>query len=158
MSTTQFQAMLCAGKARGTGERELKKHLSAHLGKGFCPTRWSVDMLAKGHCDVHYGSMEFTYGGKEKAEFIEWTEKNINDEIEVYLQRHLTRKSITPSEVKGAQVVMGGDHGDTAFQFGASVSVNSTNDQIIDFEISVCELFFRKDTGKIIESMILVAT
>jgi hypothetical protein len=51
--------------------------------------------------EVYYGSIEFTYDGKEKAEFIEWTEKNINDEITVYLQRHLNRKSITPSEVKG---------------------------------------------------------
>jgi len=27
------------------------------------------------------GSIEFTYDGKEKAQFIEWTEKNINGEI-----------------------------------------------------------------------------
>ncbi len=122
MSATQFQVMLCAGGVSGTGERELKKHLSAHLGKGFCPTRRSINMLSEGHCEVYYGSIEFTYKGKEKAEFIEWTEKNINDEITVYLQRHLNSKSITPSEVKGVQVVVGGDHGDTAFQFGASVS------------------------------------
>jgi hypothetical protein len=36
-------------------------------------------MLANSHCDVHYGSMESTYDGKEKAEFIDWTEKNINN-------------------------------------------------------------------------------
>ncbi len=34
MSATAFQAMLHAGKVSGTGERELKKHLRAHLGKG----------------------------------------------------------------------------------------------------------------------------
>jgi hypothetical protein len=39
MSATGFQAMLTAGKVTGTGERELKKHLSSHLGNGFCPTR-----------------------------------------------------------------------------------------------------------------------
>ncbi len=33
MTATQFQAMLYAGKVSGTGERELKKHLSQHLGK-----------------------------------------------------------------------------------------------------------------------------
>jgi hypothetical protein len=74
MSATQFQAMLRAGGVSGTGERKLKKHLSAHLGKGFCPTRRSVNMLSEGHCKVYYGSIEFTYDGKEKAEFIEWTE------------------------------------------------------------------------------------
>ncbi len=32
-------------------------------------------MLAKGQSKVHYSKMEFTYDGKEKAEYIEWTEK-----------------------------------------------------------------------------------
>ena len=155
MSATQFQAMLRAGGVSGTGERELKKPRSAHLGKGFCPTRRSVNMLSEGHCKVYYGSNEFTYDGKEKAEFIEWTEKNINDEITVYLQWHLNSKSITPSEVKRVQVFMGGDHGDTAFQFGTSVSVDLIGDRIIDFEVTVCELICRKDTGKLIERTIL---
>ena len=44
MSATKFQAMLRAGRVSGTGKRELKKHLSAHLGKGFCPTRRSDKM------------------------------------------------------------------------------------------------------------------
>jgi len=85
--------------------------------------------------------------GKEKAEFIKWTEKNINDEITVYLQQHLNSKSITPSEVKRVQVVVGGDHGDKAFQFGASVSFDLVDDRIIDFEVSNCELICCKDTG-----------
>ena len=92
MSAIEFQAMMSALSVSGTCERELKKHLGAHLGKGFCPTRRSVDMLSDGHTEVYYGSIEFTYDGKEKAEFVEWTEKNINNEITVYLQRHkLTR-------------------------------------------------------------------
>jgi hypothetical protein len=53
--------------------------------------------------------------------------KNIDDGIEVYLQRHLTSRSITPSEVNGVQVVVGGNHGDAAFQFGVLVSVHLTN-------------------------------
>jgi len=31
--------MLCAAKVTGAGEKEITKHLSAHLSKGFCPTR-----------------------------------------------------------------------------------------------------------------------
>ncbi len=75
MSSTQFKAMLCATGVSGTGERELKIHLSVHLGKGFCTTRQSVNMLAVGHCDIHYDSLEFTYYWKDRAEFVEWTEK-----------------------------------------------------------------------------------
>ena len=113
-------------------------------------------MLAEGHTEVNYRSMEFTYNGKEKAEFVEWTEKNIHEEIAVYLQQHLTSKSIDPSETVHIQAVVGGDHGDTAFQFGASVSVELSDDRIIDFEVSACELICRKDTGKLIESTILM--
>jgi hypothetical protein len=112
-------------------------------------------MLAGGHSKVHYSKMAFTYDGKEKAEYIEWTERNINEEITIYLQRHMMSKSITPSDVACIQVVVGGDHRDMAFQFGASVSVRVIGNRIIDFEVSVCELICRKDTGKLIESMIL---
>jgi hypothetical protein len=52
-------------------------------------------------------------------------------------------------------VVVGGDHGDTAFQFGASISVELNDARIINFEVSVCELICRKDTGKLIEQTIL---
>ena len=58
-------------------------------------------------------------------------------------------KSIIPSEVKRVQVVVGGDHGDTAFQFGASVSVDLIGDRIIDFEVTVCELICQKKNGQI---------
>ena len=37
-------------------------------------------MLSEGHSVVHYGSWEFTFEGKNKAEFVEWTEKNIDEE------------------------------------------------------------------------------
>jgi hypothetical protein len=70
MSATAFQAMLHAGQFSGTGEMELKKHLTSHLGKGFCPTRQSVDMLADGHDTVHYSSLEFTYKGKRKQNLL----------------------------------------------------------------------------------------
>jgi hypothetical protein len=83
--------------------------------------------------------------------------ENITNKNEIYLQRHLTSKSIAPSDVERIQVVVGGDHGDTAFQFGAAVSVTLINDHIIDFEVSVCELICWKDMGKLIESTILLS-
>jgi hypothetical protein len=79
--------MLRAGGVSGTGKRELKKHLSAHLGKGFCPTRRSVDMLAEGHCEVYSGSIEFIYDGKD----VQWQMKNIlgglGDKMEDWVER-----------------------------------------------------------------------
>jgi hypothetical protein len=35
MTATEFQGMISAGGVNGVSEKELKKHLSAHLGKGF---------------------------------------------------------------------------------------------------------------------------
>lgn len=155
MSATEFQAMVTAGKINGTGERELKKHLQAHLGKGFCPTRRSVHMLSEGHGAIQCGTIEYTYPGKEKAETVVWTEKRIDKEIARYLQRHLLSKKVKPSDIKYVQVVAGGDHGDTAFQFGAAVSVELNNGKTLDFEVLVCEVICRKDTGPLLESTIL---
>jgi hypothetical protein len=140
--------MLNAGKVTGTGERELKKHLSSHLGKGFCPTQRSINMLSEGHGVVHYGSKHFTYDGKEKSEFVQWTEKNIDEEITMYLQRHLSSKSIQPCDFKHVQMVIGGDHGDTAFQFSALVLVELADNRYINFEVLVWELICRKYTGR----------
>ena len=84
MSATKFQSMLHAGKVSKTGERELKKHLSSHLGQGFCPTQCSVNMLSEGHGVVHYLSCTFTYDKQEKTEFVKWTKKNIAKE-DIYI-------------------------------------------------------------------------
>ena len=157
MSATVFQAMLTAGKVTGTGERELKKHLSSHLGKGFCPTRRSISMLSEGHSTVHYGCKQFMYDGKEKSETVQWTEKNIDDEIVIYLQRHLSSKLIDPSSVCQVQMIVGGDHGDTAFQFGALVLIELEDKHHLDFdfEVMVCELICRKDSGRLLAETIL---
>jgi hypothetical protein len=155
MSATAFTAMLQAGKVSGTGERQLKKHLCTHLGVGFCPTRQSVDMLADGHSMVHYDCINFTYNGKEKADKIEWMEKDIDEQITMYLQRRLKSKAIAPSNVERVQVVVGGNHGDVAFQFGMSITVETIDGQIIEFKISVCKVICRKDTAKLIECTIL---
>ena len=162
MTATEFSAMMEAGRINGTGERELKKHLRAHLGPGFCPTQRSVDMLSDGHGTVHYGSDLFTYDKKEQPEFVEWTEKDIDKEVERYLQVHLQSidKPVTPFDVDFVRVVAGGDHGDTAFQFGAKVIVGMKSDEpgctnILEFEVLVCELICRTDSGALIEKTIL---
>ncbi len=112
-------------------------------------------MLSEGHSIVHYGSINFTYEGKQQKEFIEWSEIRIDSKIGRYLQRHLQSKSANLADVLCIQVVLGGNHGDGAFQFGASVSAELSDGKIIDFEVSACKLICPKDTGKLIESTIL---
>ena len=112
-------------------------------------------MLSEGYRVVNYGCINFTYKRKQKEEFIKWWEKRIDDEIARYLQRHLQSKSAKPADILCIQAVAGGDHGDTASQFGASVSAELSGGEIIDFEVSVCKLICRKDTGRLIKSTIL---
>jgi hypothetical protein len=93
--------------------------------------------------------------GKTKLSLLSGLKKNIQDEIVNYFQHHLMSKSIIPSNIACIQVVAGGNHGDTAYQFGASVSIHLTDNRVIEFEVSVCELICHKDTGKLIETTIL---
>ena len=60
-------------------------------------------MLSEGHGVVHYNSINFTFEGKTQTEFIEWTEKSIDDEIARYLQHHLMSKNVNPSDVLSVQ-------------------------------------------------------
>ncbi len=53
-------------------------------------------------------------------------------------------------------MVVEGDHGYTAFQFGASVSDDLIGGRIIDFKVLVCEFICHKDMGKLIERTILI--
>ncbi len=105
-------------------------------------------MLSEGHGVVNCGCITITYEGKQQEEFIEGSEKRIDDEIVRYLQLHLQSKSATPVDVLRIQAVAGGDHGNTAFQFGASVSAELSGGEIMDFDVSVCELICLKDTGR----------
>ena len=52
MSATAFSSMMCAAWISGTGEQEMKKHLCAHLGPGFCPTHktWSCSLKVMELC------------------------------------------------------------------------------------------------------------
>jgi hypothetical protein len=155
MTATGYAAMIKAANLTGVGEREVRKYLSAALGCGFCPSRRSVDILSDGHVEVKYNSKYFTFEGRTEEDFIEWTQKDTADAIAWNLSRHLESQHIRPSSVERVEVVAGGDHGDVAFQFGASVHVEMSEGNRIHFEVSLIELICRKDTSELIEETIL---
>ena len=127
MSATQFQAMLditerlvaqVKGNWKCTSVLTLTK---ASVPPGKVSTCWpratGTSITALWNLSTVVRRMPSSLSGPRK---------NINDKIKVYLQRHLTSKSITLSEV---EVVVVGNHRDTAFQFGAFVSVDLTADK-----------------------------
>ena len=79
----QFSSMMNKSGVSGKGEQEIKKHLKAHLETGFCSSRRCVGMLFEGRGVVNYGCFIL------QEEFIEWSEKRIDDKIARYLQCHL---------------------------------------------------------------------
>ena len=156
MSTVKYAAMMSALNITGKKERVLGKYMRQHLGPAFCPTQKSVSILAVGHTKVHTGSMPWIYEGKEREETVEWTEKDLHTEIEAQLLRFLKSRGMRPSGVKAVQAVVGGDHGDTAFQFGAAITAEMHDDgRKIYFEVTTVELICRKDMSKLLEATIL---
>jgi hypothetical protein len=71
MSTVQYVAMLSALKMTGTKERVFSRHLKQYVGKDFCSTQRGVLILAEGRTNVHTGSIQWIYEGKEREETVE---------------------------------------------------------------------------------------
>ncbi len=69
----------------------------------------------------------------------------------MYLQRHQLSKLVQPSDIVHVQVVVEGNYGNTTFQFDTLVSVELAGNRIIDFEVLVCKLICRKNTGCLLE-------
>jgi hypothetical protein len=136
MLTVQFAAMMSRLNITGTKERVLVKFMRQHLGAGFCPTQRSVWILAEGHTKVQTGSMPWIYDGKEKEETVEWTKKDLHTEIEVQMLRCLKSRGVRPSDVKAVNAVVGGNHGDTAFQFGDAISAEMQNGEQIYLKVT----------------------
>ena len=155
MSTVEYVAMLSALNITGARERELTKYLRQYIGKAFCPTQNEMSMLTKGHTKVYTGSILWTYEGKSRKETVEWSEKHLHTEIETQLCRILRSRNVKPSDVLAVEAVVGGDHGDTAFQFGAAVTATLVSGEHLYFEVTTCELICRKDTAALLEQTIL---
>jgi hypothetical protein len=140
MSMVKYAAMMSTLNITGEKERVLEKYTRHHLGPAFCPTQKSVSLLAVGHTKVHTGSMPWIYEGKEREKTVEWMEKVLHTEIEVQLLRCLKSRGMRPYDVKSVQAVVGGDHGDTAFQFGAAIAAEMHDGRKIYFEVTTVEL------------------
>ena len=155
MSTVKYVAMLNSLKISGKQERILARYLTEHLGNSFCPTQTAVGKLTTGHADVKTGMKLWTYQGKENEETVEWWELELDKAIAQRLERELLSRNTHPSDVVNVQAVVGGDHGDTAFQFGAAVTVKLQSGDEVYFELISSELICRKDTSALIEATIL---
>ena len=82
-------------------------------------------------------------------------EKDLHTEIEVQLLRCLKSRGMRQSDIKAVQAVVGGDHGNTAFQIGAAITAEMHDGRKIYFEVTTVKLICRKDTSKLLEATIL---
>jgi hypothetical protein len=135
MSTVQHVAMLSALNITGTREQEFLKYLKQYIGKGFCPIQREVLMLTMGPTKVYTGNISWTYKGKEREEKVEWAGHDLHSEVEMQLVRILVSCNTKPSNVKVVQAVVGGDHCDTIFQFGATITAELEKGECLHFEV-----------------------
>ncbi len=59
---------------------------------------------------------------------------------------------MNPSDVVEVQAVVGGDHGDTPFQFGVAVTAKLRCGNELSYELLSSELICRKDTAALIKA------
>jgi hypothetical protein len=62
---------------------------------------------------------------------------------------------VNPSDVVEVQAVVGRDHGDTAFQFGAVVTAKLWSGDELSYELLSSGLICRLDTAALLEATIL---
>jgi hypothetical protein len=101
----------------------LMRHLQYHIGQSFCPSWRHVDILYNGHSEVNVESLSWDCNCTHKAKTIEWCQADKDMEVENQMSRVLQSHNVEPSTIKGVQLVVGGNHGDTVFQFGAEVTI-----------------------------------
>ena len=155
MGTVKYVAMLSELKISGVQERILARYLKEHLGNSFCPSQAAIGKLTEGHVNIQTGSKLWTYQGKDIEETVECWEIDLDKAIAQRLEREVMSWNTTPSDVVHVQAVVGGDHGDTAFQFGAAITVHLKSGDKVHFELLSCELICHKDTSALIEATIL---
>ncbi len=97
-----------------------------------------MSILAEGDAKVHTGSIKWTYEGREREEMVEWSEKDLHSKIKIQLTRVLKSREVKASEVKTVFAVIGGNHGDTAFQFGAALNAVLQNAEQLYSKVCCC--------------------
>ncbi len=115
MSATTYAAMIRDLRITHKQEKVLTRHLRHHIGKGFCPSRRDVEILYDGRSEVHVGSLSWDYDGTQKAETVQWCQTDVDNEVASQMSRVLQSHKVQPSNIEEVQVIVGGDHGDTAF-------------------------------------------
>ena len=155
MSSFKIAAMYSAAKISSRKcRRELMKHLRHHFGKYCFEPEYKVQMLCDGHTAVRNDSIEYAYEVGGIKETIDYSVKNMADEMAVQLARQLNSKGVLPDTIDRVDVVHGGDHGCGAFIAGSRVSVilldtGDKSKESFSFEISVAEIQCRKYNAEI---------
>ncbi len=112
--------------------------------------------MAKVAAKVNIGSIQWMHKGKEREETVEWSKKDlVHTEVKIQLSRVMKRGEAKASNMKAVQAVIGGDHGDMAFQFGVVITAELQDGGLPYFEVCCCELVCRKVTSALLEKTIL---
>jgi hypothetical protein len=159
-------------KVNFTQEGVLLKRLRKQFGGKAFSTQKKVRMLCDGHTKVTVGSTKYAYEEGEKEETIEFSYKSLREELEKQIAAEIQKLGLPLSAIKIERVdlILGGDHGAGAFQFGVKVvivinrrqqdeptfsiptpkSVSTSEDTIV-FDIAIAEVICRKDNAEVLK-------
>jgi hypothetical protein len=115
----------------------------------------AIAILTKGHADIHTDSKVWIYQGKEIEDMVEWWDMDLDKAVARQLLRGLKSWNVNPSDVVEVQAVVGGDHGNTTFQFRVAVTAKLRSGDELSYELLSSELMCRKDTAALLEATIL---
>ena len=107
MSLFKIAAMNSAAKISSRKCRqELMKHLRHHFGKHCFEPGYKVQMLCDGHPEVTSNSIEYAYESGGIKETVDYSVKNMADEMADQLARQLNSKGVLPDMIERVDVVL----------------------------------------------------
>jgi hypothetical protein len=125
MNETRLAAMWEDAKVNFTQEGVLLKHLRQQFGPKTFATTKKVRMLCDGHTEVKTGKAKHAYEEGEREETLEYSYKSLKDELERQIAAKIQQLGLPLDSIiiKRVDIILGGDHGDGAFQFGVKVVI-----------------------------------
>jgi hypothetical protein len=150
MNETRIAAMWENAGINFSQETIIMRHLRRQFGERAFATQKKVRMLSDGHTPVTVGSTKYAYEEGQKEQRIEFSYKNMKDELEKQISAELEMSGLVLSDIERVDLILGGDHGAGAFQFGVKVVIASKK-SVLTFDIAVAEVICKKDNAEVLK-------
>ena len=123
MNETRLAAMWKDTGVNFTQEAVILRHLRGHFGNRAFATLKKVRMLCEGHTEIKVGKAPHSYEKGDAPETLEYSYKCLKTELETQIASKLSCYDLQRTPIERVDIILGGDHGQGAFQFGVKVVI-----------------------------------